>query len=68
MLMKQHAKTKSVLAGATLLGLLLLPGAVKGQTAWLAAGILGLAALGFSASLRQPKPAPVRIRSQRRRF
>lgn len=66
--MKQLAKTKSVLAGATLLGLLLLPGAVKGPTAWLAAGILGLAALGFSASLRQPELAPARIRSQRRRF
>ena len=67
MLMKQLAKSKSVLAGATFLGLLLLPGAVNGETAWLVAGILGLAALGFSATLRQPKLVPVRIRSQKGR-
>ena len=65
--MKQFAKSKSVLAGATFLGLVLLSGVVSGATAWMAAGILGLAALGFSATLRQPKLVPVRIRSQKRR-
>ena len=65
--MKQLAKTKSVLVGATLLGLVSLSGLVQGEMAWTAAGILGLAALGLSATLRQPKLVPVRIRSQKRR-
>ena len=67
MLMKQLAKSKSVLAGATFLSLAILLAAVSGNTAWAVAGILGLAALGFSATLRQPKLAPVRIRSQKKR-
>lgn len=67
MLMKQKTKTKSLLAGATLLGLAILPGVVSKETAWATAGILGLAVLGFSATLRQPKMAPVRIRSPKGR-
>ena len=66
--MKQLANKKTIPAGAMLSGLAVLGGAMAGETAWLAAGILGLAVVGFSASLRQPELAPVRIRSQSRRF
>ena len=66
--MKRLTNAKKIPAGAALLGLVVSGGAVTGGWLWLAAGILGLAALGLSASLPQPKLAPVRIRSQSRRF
>jgi len=67
MFMKQLTKTKAVLAGASLLGLVSLAATLPGFPAWSVAGILGLAAWGFSVTLRQPKLAPVRIRSQKGR-
>ena len=66
--MKQLTNAKTIPAGVVLLGLAVLGGAVTGGPAWPAAGILGLAALGVSGILPRPKLAPVRIRSQRRRF
>ena len=66
MLMK-NTNSKSALAGAAFLGLVLLPAAVLGGPAWLAAGILGLVVAGFSVTLRQPKLAPVRICAQKGR-
>ena len=66
--MKQLTNAKTIPAGAIVLGLVASGGAVTGGGLWMAAGILGLAALGLSASLPQPKLGPVRIRSQRRRF
>ncbi len=66
--MKQLTNEKTIRAGAVMLGLVVSGGAVTGGWLWMAAGILGLVALGLSASLPQPKLAPVRIRSQSRRF
>lgn len=63
MLMKQLTNAKSILAGVVLAG----TAVIGGTTAWGAAGILGLALLAFSVTLRQPKLVPVRIRSQPRR-
>jgi hypothetical protein len=65
--MKQLTNAKTILAGAILLGLVISGGAVTGGVTWMAAGIMGLAALGFIARQPQPKLAPVRIRSQKRR-
>ncbi len=67
MLMKQSTKSKTALAGATFLGLAILLGTATGALAWAAAGILGLAVLGFSTTLRPPEMAPVRIRCQKKR-
>jgi len=67
MFMKQQTKSKTVLVAATLLGLAVLPAAVGKDTAWAMAGFLGLAMVGLSATIRQPKMAPVRIRSPKGR-
>ena len=67
MIMKQPTNLKAVLAGATLLGLTPIAGAAGGETAWAVAGILGLAGLWLATMRREPKLAPVRIRSRKHR-
>jgi hypothetical protein len=66
MLMK-ITKHNAMLAGATLL-LLLLPSAVtSGAATWTVAGFLGWIGLALAHSPPPPKMAPVRIHSQQRR-
>jgi len=66
-IMKQRTNFKKALAGATLLCLASVGGAMAGNTAWAAGGFLGFAAIAFSTKLRAPKLAPVRVRSYENR-
>jgi len=65
--MKQNTKSKAVLASATFLGLAAIFGLTNQETSWAVAGIFGLALLKISHTLRQPKLAVVRVRSQKTR-
>jgi hypothetical protein len=65
--MKQQNNAKAVLAGAALLCLTATAGMASGEAAWVVAGILGFAVLRLSTTRREPKLAPVRIRSRKHR-
>ncbi|MFO1487230.1 MAG: hypothetical protein U1F65_02015 [Verrucomicrobiota bacterium] len=59
--------TFTVLAGTFTFSLIGTLGLAYSNAFWTLAGLLGLAALNFTAKARAPKPVPVRIRSQRNR-
>ena len=64
--MKQQKNSKAILTGTMLLGLTVIA-AASGTAAWMAAGVLGLAALRLLVTRREPKLMPVRINSRKHR-